>query len=181
MILGNLTVGTDYVDWQKANPDTLGRDTVFLAGPIERVAAGQAKQLPRWRDEALLQLNASGRRMIIFNPEWPERPYGWTYEKQVMWELKHLQRAHIIMFWIPRRLPDLPAFTTNIEFGEWLHSDKIIIGSPPDAPNMNYLRLRCEMRNIPWHNTLESCCAAVADSCDRLHALIQQVESGEVK
>lgn len=32
------------------------------------------------------------------------------------------------MFWIPRSLPDIPAFAVNVEFGYWLHSGKIIYG-----------------------------------------------------
>lgn len=171
MLLGQLTVGTDYIEWKKKHPEEIGRDRVFLAGPIERVSVGGTKTLPRWREEALSHLGTSDRRMIIFNPEWPERPLGWTYEKQVMWELEHLGLAHYIMFWIPRS-QELPAYTTNIEFGEWLYSDKMIIGSPPDAPHMKYLRLRCEMRNIPWHNALKDCCAAVAEKCDRLRGVL---------
>ena len=37
------------------------------------------------------------------------------------------------MFWIPRSLPDIPAFAVNVEFGYWLHSGKIIYGRLTDA------------------------------------------------
>ena len=43
------------------------------------------------------------------------------------------------MFWIPRSLPDMPAFTTNVEFGYWLHSGKVIYGRPDDATKIKYL------------------------------------------
>ena len=43
------------------------------------------------------------------------------------------------MFWIPRSLPDMPAFTTNVEFGYWLHSNKVIYGRPDDAVKIKYL------------------------------------------
>jgi hypothetical protein len=39
-----------------------------------------------------------------------------------MWEREGLIKASVIFFWIPRGLPDMPAFTTNVEFGYWLHS-----------------------------------------------------------
>ena len=43
------------------------------------------------------------------------------------------------MFWVPRVLPDMPAFTTNVEFGYWLHSGKVIYGRPDDATKIKYL------------------------------------------
>ena len=39
-----------------------------------------------------------------------------------MWDREGLIKASVIFFWIPRGLPDMPAFTTNVEFGYWLHS-----------------------------------------------------------
>ena len=56
-----------------------------------------------------------------------------------MWEREGLTKASIIVFWIPRSLPDMPAFTTNVEFGYWLHSNKVIYGRPDDAVKIKYL------------------------------------------
>ena len=56
-----------------------------------------------------------------------------------MWEREGLTKASIIVFWIPRSLPDMPAFTTNVEFGYWLHSKKIIYGRPDSAVKIKYL------------------------------------------
>ena len=39
-----------------------------------------------------------------------------------MWERIALTDATVILFWVPRKLPDMAAFTTNVEFGYWLHS-----------------------------------------------------------
>ena len=61
------------------------------------------------------------------------------------------------MFWIPRDLEKLPGFTTNIEAGEWLHSGKLVIGAPDEAPKIRYLRERCSRLNIAWHTSLCSC------------------------
>lgn len=33
----------------------------------------------------------------------------------------------------------MPAFTTNVEFGYWLHSNKVIYGRPDDAVKIKYL------------------------------------------
>ena len=56
-----------------------------------------------------------------------------------MWERDGLSNATIIVFWIPRHLPNMPAFTTNVEFGYWLHSGKIIYGRPNEAEKIKYL------------------------------------------
>ena len=56
-----------------------------------------------------------------------------------MWERVALTRATVILFWIPRKLPDMAAFTTNVEFGYWLHSGKVIYGRPDDASKIKYL------------------------------------------
>ena len=56
-----------------------------------------------------------------------------------MWERVGLSNATIIAFWIPRHLPDMPAFTTNVEFGYWLHTGKVVYGRPNDAEKIKYL------------------------------------------
>ena len=33
----------------------------------------------------------------------------------------------------------MPAFTTNVEFGYWLHSGKVIYGHPNNAKKVKYL------------------------------------------
>ncbi|MGI6309184.1 MAG: hypothetical protein ACOXZW_00435 [Bacilli bacterium] len=59
--------------------------------------------------------------------------------KRSLWERKALAAATVILFWIPRQFPDLPAFTTNVEFGYWLHTKKIIYGRPDNAKKIKYL------------------------------------------
>lgn len=56
-----------------------------------------------------------------------------------MWERIALTNATVILFWVPRKLPDMGAFTTNVEFGYWLHSGKVIYGRPNDASKIKYL------------------------------------------
>lgn len=43
------------------------------------------------------------------------------------------------MFWIPRSFPDMPAFTTNVEFGEWYKEDKTFYGRPNNSRKNRYL------------------------------------------
>jgi len=133
---------------------------IFLSGPIERRQSNQPPQLPCWRADAFELLRRATPTVVVYTPEWGKKPEGWSYENQVAWEVMAMEWADVILFWIPRQLPELPGFTTNIEFGEWLHSGKIMVGAPPDAPHMQYLRTRCHGANIPWYNTLEDCCTA---------------------
>lgn len=136
---------------------------IFLAGPSFR----PDQKGESWRKEAVKIINILKINPVIYVPEYRptledsrgKQPEFWTFEKQVEWECKYLFKAQTIMFWIPRS-ESLPGFTTNIEFGEWLHSDKIVIGFPDDAINMRYIRHRCAMRGIPVYNNIQDTCIA---------------------
>ena len=72
-----------------------------------------------------------------------------------MWERLALTEASVITFWIPRKLPDMPAFTTNVEFGYWLPTGKVIYGRPNDAVKIKYLDWLYELDyNKKPHNNL---------------------------
>ena len=62
-----------------------------------------------------------------------------TYNGVIDWELERQDRANIILFWVPRDLVKLPAFTTNVEFGYRLKSGKIVYARPDNAPKTKYL------------------------------------------
>lgn len=61
------------------------------------------------------------------------------------------------MFWIPRSLPDMFAFTTNVEFGYWLHSGKVIYGRPDNAAKIKYLDwlYKMDYNKVPINNLEE--------------------------
>ena len=56
-----------------------------------------------------------------------------------MWERLALTEATIICFWVSRTLPDMAGFTTNVEFGYWLPTKKVIYGRPDYAKKIKYL------------------------------------------
>ena len=98
-----------------------GTKSIFLAGPTPR-----DKEITSWRNEAckiLEKLNFDG---LVYIPEYSSWKPKADYVDQAMWERKALTNASIIVFWIPRKLPEMPAFTTNVEFGYWLHTNKVI-------------------------------------------------------
>lgn len=117
-------------------PDVLTR-SVFLAGPSPRTSED-----PNWRPAAIEALRQTGFEGTVFLPiprdgKWPE-----NYLDQVEWEHRHLALADVVALWCPRDLEKLPGFTTNVEFGEWLHSGKMLYGRPEGAPSTRYLDAR---------------------------------------
>lgn len=134
-------------------PENPEAASIFLAGPTGR---GGTKGY--WRERAISQIKEweaeIGTDLNIFVPEHRgEASPEWTYSRQVSWEEKNLKRASVIMFWIPRT-ENLPGFTTNIEFGEYLHSGKIVVGAPLDALKMDYIHERCAREGIKFSHSL---------------------------
>lgn len=111
-----------------------GKKSIFLAGPTPR-----GEGVLSWRSEAVELLEKMGFDGVVYVPEYSTWKPKADYVDQAMWERIALTEATIILFWIPRSLPDMPAFTTNVEFGYWLHSNKVIYGRPDEAPKTKYL------------------------------------------
>ena len=74
-----------------------------------------------------------------------------------MCERGALTNSTVIMFWIPRSLPDIPAFAVNVEFGYWLHSGKVIYGRPDNAVKIKYLDwlYKMDYNKVPINNLEE--------------------------
>ena len=131
--------------------------SIYLAGPTPRLP--EQAHIASWRREACDTLHDLGFNGIVYLPEWYNgtKPAEWTYSRQVSWELEKLNKASVIMFWIPRT-KELPGFTTNIEAGEFLTSPKSVFGSPQGAEKMDYLRERWDRLHKPWSDNIKSLC-----------------------
>ena len=132
--------------------------SVFLAGPTPRSA-----DVPSWRPEALRRLREAGYTGTVFVPEDASGDYRHSYLDQVTWERDGLSAADVILFWVPRELKTMPAFTTNVEFGSWVSSGKVILGYPPDAPKCRYLGWLAGEHRAPVLHTLEETVQATLD------------------
>ena len=111
-----------------------GQKSIFLAGPTPR-----GDNVESWRGNACNLLEQYGFDGIVYVPEYSSwKPKG-DYVDQAQWEREALSNATVIAFWIPRSLPDMPAFTTNVEFGYWLHTGKVLYGRPDNAQKIKYL------------------------------------------
>jgi hypothetical protein len=99
---------------------------------------------------------------VLLSPEPESRDWTEEYDDQVEWEDKALRAATCNLFWVPRELEKMPAFTTNVEFGMWCSSGKVVLGYPSDAPKMKYLDWHARKHGVPvLHNLRELAATAV--------------------
>ena len=111
-----------------------GYKSIFLAGPTPR-----GENVESWRTSACKFLEENGFDGVVYVPEYSTWKPKADYVDQAQWERDALANASVIAFWIPRTLPDMPAFTTNVEFGYWIHTGKVLYGRPNDAKKIKYL------------------------------------------
>ena len=136
--------------------------SMFLAGPTPR-----SKDVKSWRVpdalDILLKLNYDGHVFIPEYADGPREEENFSYEGMIDWETEGLNRADIIPFWIPRNIETMPAFTTNVEWGIWADSGKVVFGAPPGAPKNIYLKLMAEKLKVPQFETLKETLAYTVD------------------
>lgn len=134
------------------NIDNIEKGGLFLAGPTPR-----DETTISWRIEALEYLKEYDGNIFI-----PERKNGWDnfdYVDQIDWELNAMDKSEHLMFWIPRNLQTMPAFTSNIEFGYNIKNRDFFYGRPDDAPKCRYLDvLYKKHKSLPILNSLKSLC-----------------------
>lgn len=106
-------------------------NSIFLAGPTPR-----SSKIPSWRPMAidkLAKLNFSGTVLV------PEGTSNFNFKNQVEWEWEGLENCSAIVFWVPRELGTMPAFTTNVEFGSYVRSGRAYYGRPDNSEKNDYL------------------------------------------
>jgi len=150
-------------------PETI-TSTVFLAGPSPR-KEGDAN----WRLEAIEALRRAGYDGVVLAPVPRDGHWPRDYNDQIAWESAHLALADVILMWVPRDLETLPGFTTNVEFGEWLHSGKLLYGRPADAPKTSYLDARYRSVNARQKPPFQQPAESLADLALQV---VQRVGSG---
>lgn len=164
-------------------PKTITK-SIFLAGPSLR--PNQLDEIEQWRPQALELLEEAGFDGVVFSPENRDNKFleNFDYDDQVEWEDKCLNIADCILFWVPRDLskdkngnPKLPAFTTNVEWGAWCHSGKVVYGAPPAADKNKYLEYYAQYYKVPTSDslegTIENALAIVGEGAERSNAEIE--------
>lgn len=123
--------------------------SIFLAGPSPRGEV--ADWNGTWRSEAVAILRRAGFDGHVFIP----LPFaGQDYEETTAWEEHFLDLADQIVFWVPRS-EELPGFTTNVEFGEWMKSGKVNLGYPAGTCKMRFLDRKAVKYGVSVNHTLE--------------------------
>jgi len=135
------------------------RKSIFLAGPTPR-----DQNTPSWRPEALRILDKLGYDGYVFIPEDRSGTFSGDYTAQVEWETAALNVADIIVFWVPRDMKTMPALTTNVEFGIWMDSGKVVLGAPDSAVKNTYLKWWASNLKVPFSNSLETTLQAAIDA-----------------
>ena len=135
-----------------------GQKSIFLAGPTPR-----NKEVISWRINACKYIEKSGFDGVVYVPEYSSWKPLADYNHQVMWEREALSNASVIAFWIQRELPDMPAFTTNVEFGYWIHTGKVLYGRPDKAVKNKYLDwlYETDTNKKPYTNIEELLCNSI--------------------
>jgi hypothetical protein len=125
--------------------------SVFLAGPTPR-----SRDVQSWRPRALeifKQLKYQGQVIVPEHETWTGKA---DYIDQVEWENLGTESCTKLLVWVPRDLVTMPAFTTNVEFGRYVASGKMVYGRPDDAPKNRYLDwLYKKFNSTPIYNNLE--------------------------
>jgi 8-oxo-dGTP pyrophosphatase MutT (NUDIX family) len=135
-------------------PDPVTK-SMFLAGPTPR---GDGKS---WRAEAIEYLKGIGYSGHVFIPEPRDGAWAEDYIDQVEWEDNGLNRADVIVFWVPRDLTGetygckMAALTTNDEWGDWKNSGKVVFGAPSWAEHVRYQQHYAKELGVPLADSLE--------------------------
>lgn len=140
--------------------DFFHQDSVFLMGPTPR-----SSDVRSWRPGAIQYFDKSGFNGYILCPE--DRPdsdgitrFRGDYDDQLDWEGYGLAACRVIMAYVPRNMANMPALTTNAEWGEWKDSGKVVLGSPTDAEKNRYLEHYARKLGVPLATTMEDTVAA---------------------
>lgn len=138
------------------------KNSIFLAGPCPRDDYNDD-----WRNEAIEILRKLKFKGDVLNPtnKYYDEKDKDHLTKQTAWEVEAMHKASAIVFWIERS-EEHPAYTTNIEFGEWVGRNRTYCGWTNKAIKNNYLNIRLNMCNKKRYTTLESMLEAVVKDLD---------------
>ena len=122
---------------------------LFIAGTIDN---GNSYY---WQKSLIDELNLSDtvHPIMIYNPrreDWPDSNDNNEIEKQINWELYHLERADLIVMNI---LGDSKSPISLMEIGLFARSGKLIVFCDPSFYRYDNVRVVCKTYDIPLYET----------------------------
>ena len=117
-----------------------GQKSIFLAGTTAKDVNND------WRNKVVEMLESKGVDGVVYNPDYTNLENKNSYEDQLKWELKGISEATAVLFWIERDMPERPGLTTNVEFGYWLHSGRVVYGRPDSSEKCLYLDMLYKLK-----------------------------------
>lgn len=140
-----------HIVYSNEEPPESYSKSIFLAGPTPRTP-----DVKSWRPEALALLKAANYDGVVFVPEFRSGlQEDYKYPDIPAWEHRMLDMADCILFWIPRKVETMPGFTTNVEFGRYADSGKVVVGAPISAEHMPYLWFMADKFRMPQSHYLD--------------------------
>lgn len=114
-----------------------GIEGIFLAGPTMRNSSFKKS----WRKDACDFLEKVGYNGIVYVPEHEDDEQSVDFMDQVDWERACLMNAKVIVFYVPRKFPDMPGLTTNVEYGTYIvkRPEAVLLCCPEGSEKNRYL------------------------------------------
>lgn len=125
--------------------------TVFLAGSIEmgKAVDWQSNIISTLRKESL------DRIITVFNPRRPDWNNSWSqtredanFNDQVNWELEHLEKADIVLFYFDK---NTKSPISMLELGLCMKDKRgsLIVACPPEFYKFGNIDITCEFYDVP--------------------------------
>ena len=116
---------------------------MFLAGTISESKIDWQKNIVE---------NISGNitfynpKRLIWDKTWEQKISNPQFKQQVVWELKHLEKADIVIMYLEE---DTISPISLMEFGLYARSGKMVVYCPEGFWRKGNVDVVCEMYNIP--------------------------------
>lgn len=121
--------------------------SLFLAGTIDN---GNSEN---WQQRLINELNDVVHPIKIYNPrreEWPSSDDTSEIEKQIKWELYHLEKADLIVMNV---LGNSKSPISLMEIGLFARSGKLIVFCDPSFYRFDNVRIVCETYGVSLFKT----------------------------
>lgn len=134
--------------------------SIFLAGPSPRYALGDKVDLNTWRHKAVQLLQERWYDGIVYIPLPRSAFFGETYVdqngyvKEIEWDLKAFNRADVIFIYLDRQA-DNQGLVTNVEFGRYFDSGRMVYCRPKSAVFVRYLDTLMMSKDREFYTEME--------------------------